>query len=316
MCFKKMTLIVAIFSILALTGCTYVKPGYVGVKVNQYGGNKGVSDTPLLAGKHMYFPWTTDIILYPSFIQNIKWTESIEEGSPTNQAITFQTKEGANVTVDIGLSYSLDPAKIPALYSKFKVDIDILTDGYVRNIVRDLFIKKASEMESTDIYSGRKAELLQFVEDELKKELAPLGIIVDRLSLINSMKFDAKITTSINSVIEATQRALEAENKIRQTKAEAQQLIEEATGKAQARLTEAKAEAEANLIIAKSITPELIKWNAITKWNGTAPTVLSVGTDLPVTGFYPVDVDTSVKTLNSDTVQSTPPVQTPVEIIP
>lgn len=301
---KNFGAVLCILSILALTGCTVIKPGYVGVKVNQFGGEKGISDTPLLPGKHMYFPPTTDIIKYPSFMQTAKWTESLEEDSPINQAITFQTMEGANVIVDIGLSYSLDPEKIPELYNKFKVDIETLTDGYVRNIVRDLFIKKASEMASTDIYAGRKAELLQYVEDELKKELSTIGIIVDRLSLINSMKFDAKITTSINSVIEATQRALEAENKIRQTKAEAQQLIEEATGKAEARLTEAKAEAEANLIIAKSITAELIKWNAITKWNGISPTVLSIGTELPVTGFFPVDVNTT--SINDEPVNSNP----------
>ena len=38
-------------------GCTYVPPGFVGVKVNLYGNQRGVSDYPIVTGRVLYNPW-------------------------------------------------------------------------------------------------------------------------------------------------------------------------------------------------------------------------------------------------------------------
>lgn len=72
-------------------------------------------------------------------------------------------------------------------------------------------------------------------------------------------------------MIEATQRAIEAENKVRQVEAEALQKVAEARGKAEAILLEAEATAEANRKIAESVTPEVIAWKATEIWNGVLP---------------------------------------------
>lgn len=38
-------------SLLLLVGCTRIPPGYVGIKVNMYGSQKGVADFPLQTGR-------------------------------------------------------------------------------------------------------------------------------------------------------------------------------------------------------------------------------------------------------------------------
>ena len=59
------------------------------------------------------------------------------------------------------------------------------------------------------------------------------------------------------------QNALKIENEKRAAIAEAEKLV-----------TKAKGEAEANKIVANSITPTLMQWKMIEKWNGIAPQVM------------------------------------------
>ena len=57
-------------------------------------------------------------------------------------------------------------------------------------------------------------------------------------------------------------------------KAESEKRKIEAEGQAYAILTEAKAQADANLLIAKSISPELVKYREVNRWDGKMPTTL------------------------------------------
>lgn len=78
---------------------------------------------------------------------------------------------------------------------------------------------------------------------------------------------------AINRVIQSTQEAEQAENKVKQIEAEARQEVARAEGKAQAILAEAKAQAEANKILGESLTPELVRYKMVEKWEGKLPTV-------------------------------------------
>jgi len=86
-----------------------------------------------------------------------------------------------------------------------------------------------------------------------------------------------QVEDSINAVIEATQRAIEAQNKVAQSRAEADQRVAEATGIAQSTMIRAKAQADANQLLISSLTPMLIQYEALQKWNGTLPQVTGSG---------------------------------------
>ena len=49
--------------------CERIDAGHVGVKVNQYGDNKGVDDVVAVTGMVFYNPFTTAIYEFPTFIQ-------------------------------------------------------------------------------------------------------------------------------------------------------------------------------------------------------------------------------------------------------
>ena len=69
-------------------------------------------------------PQTTDagneeLYLFPTYQQNYVWTKDKTEGSPTDESITFQTKEGLSINTDVGISLSVDPDHVSVLFQKF-----------------------------------------------------------------------------------------------------------------------------------------------------------------------------------------------------
>jgi regulator of protease activity HflC (stomatin/prohibitin superfamily) len=270
-------LAVVVIVMSQFVGCTKVEPGYVGIKVNQYGTQKGVSDFPIQTGRVWYNPATTEIYKFPTFMQNVVWTKSPHEGNKVDESITFNSVEGANANADIGLSYSFNGAKVPEIFIKFRQDAAHITEVFVRNHVRDAFVREASTMKITEIFGAGKQILLGKVAKGLRDVLGPDGIDVESVALIGELRVDASVAQSINAVITANQKATEAENKVRQSKAEAEQAMAVATGKAQAILTEASAQAEANKKIRESLTAELVQIKAIEKWDGVLPTYTGGG---------------------------------------
>ena len=262
-------LLVGMFS----SACTRVEPGYVGIKVNMYGTQRGVEDFPIITGRVWFNPWTEDIYKFPTFMQSIVWTKDATEGSPNDDSITFNSIEGAVINCDVGLSYSFDPAKVPSIFMEFRQPAETITWGYMRSQLRDSFSRNASTMKVTEIFGSRKQELLTNVKKDMETLLGPKGFKIDMISIVGAMRVDKQVENSINAVISASQKAIESENKVRQAQAEAQQKIATADGEAQSILKVAEAQAQANALLTQSLTPALIEIKAIEKWNEIMPTI-------------------------------------------
>lgn len=260
-----------------LVGCGYVPPGHVGVKVNFYGSNRGVDDLTIVTGRVWYNPFTTEIHEFPTFMQNVVWTKDTTEGSPTDESISFNSKEGASLNADVGLSYQIRPEKVPHVFNELRKDADYITRVYLRTKIRDSFNRYSVNYTAVQIFAEGKNSLLKDVRTDLEKSLGD-RFVFDTITLVGQVRGDSSVEQSINRTIEATQRAIEAENKVQQIKAEAEQKIAEANGKAQSILAVAKAESEANRIIAESIKPELMQYKSLEKWDGVLPRFIGSGT--------------------------------------
>jgi regulator of protease activity HflC (stomatin/prohibitin superfamily) len=280
--FISAKMIIAMFMLAALgSGCSKVEPGWAGIKVYMYGDQKGVEDFPIQTGRVWYNPFTQDVHKFPTFLQNVVWTKDKSEGSPSDESITFNSIEGAIINADIALSYSIKREAVPSIFVEFRQSPKHITDVYMRSKVRDYFSREASTMKVTDIFGEKKQLLLENVKACLNAELGPRGFDFDMVSFVGGLRVEDKVQGSINAVIEATQRAIEAENKVRQAQAEAQQVIATSEGKAQSILNVARAEAESNQILNASLTDRLIQWKAYEKWNGHTPQVMGVNTVIP-----------------------------------
>lgn len=274
--------VVVLFLFVSVAGCETIQPGYVGIKVNQWGDQKGVEDSPLLTGRVSYNPITEKIYTFPVFLQNVVWDKAATPTDPDDDSITFNSVEGSVINADIAISYGFIEKMVPHLFVEFRQDANHITQVYMRSQVRDSFGRHASVMKVTDIFGQKKQELLDSIKTDLNKLLEKKGFKFDMISFVGALRVDPKVEQSINAVIEASQRAIEAQNKIVQAKAEADQKIETARGAAESRILEsdaeakailsrAKAQAEANRLQAESLNSNLLQFNALQKWDGHLP---------------------------------------------
>ena len=294
---RKIILYFAIFFTLSFTfGCgripfkrKKIKAGYRGVKVFLYGSRKGVQAQELGIGKY----WLTineEIYTFPTFTQNYVWTKNKQEGSPNDESITFQTIEGLSVGADVGISYCIRANSVVSIFQKYQKGVDEITDIYLRNMVRDAFNLAASVRKVETVYGQGKSELLKEVQETVREQVDEIGIDLERIYFVGDLRLPQSVTLALNQKIEATQRAQQRENELREAKAEAQKriataqgerdsMIAKAEGEAQSILLKAKAEAEANELLAKSLTPNLIEYIRANRWNGVTPKITS-GTDV------------------------------------
>lgn len=276
---------------MLLAACyTHVEPGYVGVQIISCGDGSGVSPTPLGVGYHSTGTCTT-IITYPTYTQSVIWTHKVDEGNPTNEEITFTNADQMSIAVDVSLAYTLDPGKVPAFYAKFRADsLKAFTDGFMRNMARDKFDRAAGKYRIEQIM-GDNAEFLAEVRSALQKELDPYGVNITQFGVIGAPRPPQGVIDSINAKIAATQKAIQAENELRQTQAEAKKRVAEAEGAANAEIAKAKgaaealrirseAEAAANKRLAESLTVTLVEYQRWLRWDGKMPQVAGGGTPI------------------------------------
>ena len=276
---KKLTL--ALFALVVLFGMTAceikkVPAGHKGVKVYLLGSDKGVDSEEVGVGRY-YLTINEDLYLFPTFTQNYVWTQDEDEGSPNDESLTFQTVEGLTVGADVGISYRINPEKVSVVFQKYRRGVEEITDTFLRNMVRDALVDFASTRPIESVYGEGKTALMDEVEASVRTQVQDIGIEIEKIYWIGSLRLPPTVTTALNAKIEATQKAQQRENEIAQAKAEAQKEIEAARGKAQARLEVASAEAKAIEVKGAALrkNPEVLTLSAIEQWDGVLPKVNS-----------------------------------------
>lgn len=284
---KTFTLIGLALVLLLTTftgGCTRIGPGHVGIKIGLAGSNRGVQPSDLTTGWVFYNPLASQVVEYPTFVQNVVWTHDPNEGSPNNEEITFTTKDAMVVSADVNLSYQLNQDKIPAFYTQFRSDdLEQFTNGYLHNIARDCFNETAGNYGVQDIM-GDNAPFLTDARKCLATRVDNIGVEIMQFGFIGAPRPPQTVIDAINAKVKAQQIAIQKENEVAQATADAQKAVAQAKGQADAQIAIATGEAESNRIRTASINPDIIRWRemdiqqqAISKWNGTMPDVSTQG---------------------------------------
>ena len=264
--------LVAIISLsLFFVSCAVIEPGHVGIIVNKFGSEKGVSNYTAQTGVVLFNPFTTHVFNYPIFVQTAVWSKSPNEGRSINEEITFNTKEGTSISCDVTFSYQLVKDSVPFFYVKFRSDDLILfTDGFLHNVARDAFTETASQYELESLYGVKKQEFMIAVRARVNSEITKFGVNLIQLGFAGDIRMDPLIKAALNRKMATTQEAIAAENKSRQFRADSLNAVIVAQG-----------QAAANEIIARSITSSVIQWKqlqlqeaAITKWDSKLPAVV------------------------------------------
>ena len=115
--------------------------------------------------------------------------------------------------------------------------------------------------------------MIDEVESIVKEQTDSIGIVVDKIYLVGDMRLPKQVEDALNAKVQATQEAQQSENQLRKAEAEAKKKVATAEGEAKSILAIAEAQAQANKLLNASLTPTLVNYKAIEKWNGELPQV-------------------------------------------
>jgi regulator of protease activity HflC (stomatin/prohibitin superfamily) len=256
---------------------TYINPGYVGIVIHRAGG--GVDPTPLGPGVHPRIPFATGIEEYPVFLKTLVLTKNGSEGSTQNDEINVNSVEGQPLSLDVSLSFEIDPAQTPKLYSTFRTDITLITHGFVKQTIRQALQEVIGQEPVADVIGPKKAEATNRTLGLIAQRLAPYGFQVKQFT-INELRAPSTVMDAINTKNVMQQQALTAQNELQKNTFQAQGDSIKAAGRAKAITAEAEAQARANELLARSITPTLVQYELSKKWDGKLPQVSGGATPL------------------------------------
>jgi regulator of protease activity HflC (stomatin/prohibitin superfamily) len=262
---RRVGLLLAILGISVISpGCySTIGPGHVGIKVEQTGHQRGVQDFPAQTGRVWYNPINEDVLDFNTSIIQYTWTRSADEGKQANEEMCFKSSDFMMFCADVNAAFKVQEDKAPFFYVKFRdADTDKFIHGFFRNVIRDSFTKFAAGYTTDQLNGSGQDEMLGKVFEASKSELDTYGVQLIKLGFAHPPRPPEAITQAINNKLAAVQRAIQAENELRQAEAEAKKQIAAAEGKA-----------KSNQIEMSSLTPQLLQMRALEKWDGHLPQV-------------------------------------------
>ncbi|KMN11946.1 transposase [Pseudomonas weihenstephanensis] len=268
---KKIVAIAALCMLALTAGCSKVPNGFVGVKVNMLGSDKGVQADAVGPGRYWLTP-NEEIFQFPTFTQNFNLG-----------VVTFQTQDGLKVSAPVGVSLYAKPDSAPILFKTFRKGMNEIVEINAAQVIRNQFNTQASLVKVDAVYGKGKADFLKGVETSVREHFERYGIVVDSLYLTGDIVLPPTVTAALNAKVESTQKAEQRANEVAQTIAEADKAREQAKGEADAITTRAIAEAESLNIRGEAMrkNPGVVELNAIEKWNGVLPVYMTSGTSTP-----------------------------------
>src|SRR5215470_6039288 len=162
--------IILIGGILMIASLTTIHPGHVGVSVKKCGGG-GVSSNPIPTGYYWRSLFCEDVVEYPTSVQTLVLSKNPHEGMAIDESITVTSSEGLPVNLDVSLSFTLDPAKVPAVYTKYRNAIEAIAHNFIRQTIREGAQSVFAQFTAEQLYSTKREESRLEVQSFLGKRL-------------------------------------------------------------------------------------------------------------------------------------------------
>lgn len=167
-----------------------------------------------------------------------------------------------DVYVSIALNMSVNPRDIQSLAREIGTSY---RETIVLNRLAQVVKAVVSTYKAEEILANREKIRAQITE-RMRTEMDEYSISVDDVLLTN-IDFTDQFRQSIEAKVVAEQNARTEENKVAISQAQAKQAEAQAQGRALALIAEASGQAEANRLVNASLTPQLIQFQAIQKFN-------------------------------------------------
>lgn len=219
---------------------------------------------------------TSDTVLDEGFTLKIPFVTTVKSVSTRIQETSIQTeaasKDMQTVHTVLSLNWHISPDKVNTVFKRIG-EADVIENNIIQKQVSEV-LKAATALMSAEEILARRNELKIRIDNDLIQKLAVFDLTVDNVNL-SDFKFEPEFNHAVEQKQIAEQRAKQAEYEAQKAEVDARATVNKAKGDALATLTRAKAEAESNALKLKTLTPELIRYETIQRWDGKLPQVQS-----------------------------------------
>ena len=182
--------------------------------------------------------------------------------------IDASSKEYQNVKMTGMMNFHIDPSFVNDLYQKVGLDF---ADKVIDPAFND-FVKEVVPTYPIGEILPKREEIRQRAMKKLGDNLSRYHIIVDDIYFAN-IRFSPEYEGAIEAKQVAQQQVETQKQVLAQREIEAQQKVATAKGEAESILVVAQGQAKANDALSRSISPILVQYKGIEKWNGILPQV-------------------------------------------
>ena len=182
--------------------------------------------------------------------------------------IDASSKEYQMVKMTGMMNFHIDPSYVNDLYQKVGLDF---ADKVIDPAFND-FVKEVVPTYPIGEILPKREEIRKRAMGKLGENLARYHIIVDDIYFAN-IRFSPGYEGAVEAKQVAQQQVETQRQVLAQREIEAQQKVATAKGEAESILVVAQGQAKANDALSRSISPILVQYKGIEKWNGILPQV-------------------------------------------
>ncbi|HSB04940.1 MAG TPA: prohibitin family protein [Thermodesulfobacteriota bacterium] len=182
--------------------------------------------------------------------------------------IDASSKEYQMVKMTGMMNFHIDPSFVNDLYQKVGLDF---ADKVIDPAFND-FVKEVVPTYPIGEILPKREEIRQRAMKKLGDNLSRYHIIVDDIYFAN-IRFSSGYEGAIEAKQVAQQQVETQRQVLAQREIEAQQKVATSKGEAEAILVVAQGQAKANDALSRSISPILVQYKSVEKWNGILPQV-------------------------------------------
>ena len=258
--FKKgvvVALVCAVAAIILIASSVTIVPSGCSGVVLTFG---KASETPMQEGLNFKVPFIQRVAIISNKIQK----EEVEANAVS--------KDLQTVNSNIAVNYRVATMESASVYRNIGKDYEaIILLPAVQESMKSVSARYTAEELIT-----MRAQVGEEIKESLIEKVSEYGISIEKFNIVN---FD--FTDEFNAAIEAKQVA---EQNLIKTKTEQEQAIVVAEAEAEVIRKKAEAQADANRKLADSLTPEVVEYEKIQKWNGELPVSTGGNTFLDISG--------------------------------
>ncbi len=276
----RSTMLLLCGSLLFIQGCVLRTTGdtEVGVRTRKLAliNPIGVEEKAYAPGSTYFFlPFINDWSTFDIKDQNLEMTFTLKRGDRDERDdLLFKTIDGNDISLDVIITYQIDPDKAPYILQYVAPDNQSLQEKIVRTVARSKPRDVFGELKTEEFYfTDQRVTQSDQAKEALQEILGPMGVIVKTV-LTRDYRFNADYQQAIEDRKIADQQAEKNKSAQRAAWEEYKRKLEEARGEvnkivadADGDFQKAKIEADAYHEKQKRIA-EAIKTEAVTEAKG------------------------------------------------